>query len=87
MAYLHWLDDIWMNGDNDTAYSSDLGNLYQFTGRRYDPKSELYYYRARYYNAEIGRFLQPDPIGYIDGMNMYAYVGNNPLTWIDPSGL
>jgi len=59
----------------------------QFTGRRYDPETGLYYYRARYYNPEIGRFLQPDPIGYNDGMNMYAYVGNNPLAWIDPYGL
>jgi len=39
------------------------------------------------YAPEIGRFLQPDPIGYDDGMNMYTYVGNNPLIWIDPYGL
>jgi len=40
---------------------------------------------ARYYWPEIGRFIQQDPIG--DGINWYAYVGNNPLVWIDPEGL
>ncbi|AQT67208.1 Cell wall-associated polypeptide CWBP200 [Anaerohalosphaera lusitana] len=69
--------------DNLTAFA----NPYQYTGRRYDPETGLYYYRARMYDTELGRFLQPDPIGYADGMNMYAYVGNNPTTFIDPLGL
>jgi RHS repeat-associated protein len=47
----------------------------------------LYYYRARMYSPELGRFLQPDPIGYADGMNVYVYCGNNPINWIDPWGL
>jgi RHS repeat-associated protein len=58
-----------------------------FTGRRYDPETALYYYRARYYDYYTGRFLQTDPTGYSDGLNVYAYVGNNPISWIDPSGL
>jgi len=62
-------------------------NPYQFTGRQYDSETGLYYYRARYYNVEIGRFIQPDPIGYNDGMNMYVYVGNNPVVYTDPMGL
>jgi len=62
-------------------------NPFLFTGRRFDTETGLYYYRARYYNASIGRFLQTDPIGYGDGMNMYAYCGNNATNCTDPSGL
>jgi len=64
-----------------------LTNPYMFTGRRFDIETGLYYYRARYYNPYIGRFLQTDPVGYGAGINWYAYCGNNPLNWVDPSGL
>jgi len=66
--------------------TSSVGNPYLFTGRRYDDESDLYYYRARYYDPQIGRFLQTDPVGYQDGLNLYAYVGNNTINSIDPSG-
>ena len=58
-----------------------------YTGRRYDEESGLYYYRARYYSPELGRFISADPIGYDDHMNMYAYVGNSPTNFSDPSGM
>jgi len=69
------------------AWDPDHPNPYLFTGRRFDTETGLYYYRARYYHPEIGRFLQTDPIGYGDGMNVYAYCGNGPVGRIDPSGL
>ncbi|MDI9433217.1 MAG: RHS repeat-associated core domain-containing protein [Planctomycetota bacterium] len=62
-------------------------NRFMFTGRRFDPETGLYYYRARYYNPSIGRFLQTDPIGYADGLNWHAYCHNNPVWGVDPFGL
>lgn len=72
-------------GSQRTA--SAIGNNILFAGREYDSETGLYHYRARTYNPILGRFMQQDPTGYNDGLNMYAYVGNNPTNYIDPSGL
>ncbi|MBI9019300.1 MAG: hypothetical protein JEZ07_18765 [Phycisphaerae bacterium] len=64
-----------------------MGNPYMFTGRRWDDETETYYYRFRNYCPMLGRFMQNDPLGYVDGMNSYAYCGNNPGNWVDPMGL
>jgi RHS repeat-associated protein len=60
-------------------------NPYLFTGRRFDPETGLYHYRARAYNPYIGRFLQTDPAR--EGMNWYAYCRNAPVGYTDPYGL
>ncbi|MDP2392136.1 MAG: RHS repeat-associated core domain-containing protein, partial [Methylococcaceae bacterium] len=49
--------------------------------------NNLYYMRARYYDANLGRFISEDPIGHNGGLNLYAYVGGNPIMAVDPSGL
>jgi len=59
------------------------GNPYTYTSREYDAETSLYFYRARYYDSTIGRFLTEDPIW---DVNLYFYVGNDPINFIDPSG-
>jgi len=66
---------------------SRIGNVRLFTGREYDREIGLYYYRARYYSADLGRFISRDPIGMADDINLYSYVGNNPVKFVDAMGL
>jgi RHS repeat-associated protein len=58
-----------------------------FTGREWDPETGLYYYRARYYDPEVGRFISEDPVQVLDGNSLYAYVPNLPSRGRDPLGL
>ncbi|MEO7862052.1 MAG: RHS repeat-associated core domain-containing protein [Nitrospirales bacterium] len=67
--------------------SGTVENSYTYAGREFDSESGLSYFRTRYYDPRIGRFLRKDPIGLIAGVNLYAFVGNNPVNRFDPWGL
>jgi RHS repeat-associated protein len=60
---------------------------HSFTGREWDPETGLYFYRARYYDPKVGRFIGEDPIGLEAGPNFYAYAVSNPVNFTDPTGL
>jgi len=72
---------------NLTASTGTLVNSFRYTARESDPETGLYYYRARYYDPNDGRFSNEDPIQFDGGNNFYAYVANDPIDWTDPLGL
>ena len=77
------VDTRWVGNNRST---SPYGNYKSFTGRYLDKETGLYYFRARYYDAEQGRFISRDPAGYVDGMGLYnGYFAMGFA--LDPSGL
>jgi RHS repeat-associated protein len=76
--------EIFNNGVTSQTYPT----RYRYTGRESDETTGLMYYRARFYDPQIGRFISEDPIGFRGGdVNLYGYVKNNPINFIDPRGL
>ncbi len=78
----HYEYDAW---GNLTTCDEKVPNRFKFNGQQYDPITQQYYLRARYYNPVIGRFTQEDNYN-VDGLNLYAYCRNNPVSYVDPSG-
>jgi RHS repeat-associated protein len=71
---------------NVTA-TGGVSQPFMFTGREYDSETGMYFYRARYYDPAVGRFVTKDPIGFAGGdVNLYTYIQNDPVNYIDPEG-
>jgi RHS repeat-associated protein len=77
---------IFQKPDPNQRKESYVGNTTLFQGREYDPETGLYYFRARYYHPELGRFLSSDPNGYEDSLNPNQSFLNNPINFTDPYG-
>ena len=75
------------NGSGTVIPTSAHGNRFLFQGREYDYTTQLYHFRARWYDSETGRWLSNDPIGISGGLNLYAFCSNDPVNYVDPTGL
>jgi RHS repeat-associated protein len=69
-----------------TASMGSLVNPFRYTARESDTETGLYYYRARYYDPSIGRFIGEDPVHFKGGINFFSYVSSRPTVYVDPSG-
>jgi RHS repeat-associated protein len=81
-----WKADFKPFGEADVTIE-DVQNNFRFPGQYYDNETELHYNWHRYYNPTTGRYLTPDPIGLIGGINLYFYAIDNPVNAFDPFGL
>jgi RHS repeat-associated protein len=77
-------DSTWFTDDDLPSLQPACETIY--TGRQYDPESEIHFYRSRYYHSMLGRYISRDPLDYDMGTNLFEYVGSNPTERIDPTG-
>jgi RHS repeat-associated protein len=78
---------MFYDANNNQLSASAFGVRHLFTGQQWYPELGLYDLRNRFYSPDLGRFLQPDPVGFSgDASNLYRYCGNNPVVFTDPSG-
>jgi RHS repeat-associated protein len=68
------------------TFGATINNPWGYSSKRLDPETGFHYFGRRYYAPDIGRWITPDPAGFADGLNLYAYVHNHPLAYIDPDG-
>jgi RHS repeat-associated protein len=80
------MDGVKYGPFGETTGTQPLSN-FLYTGQHYIGRLGLYYYKARMYSPALGRFLQTDPVGTADDLNLYAYVKNNPINFSDPTGM
>ncbi|MBQ6550243.1 MAG: hypothetical protein IJL78_02415, partial [Lachnospiraceae bacterium] len=95
---VHYTYDSWgkmVSVTDTTSASISTLNPFRYRGYIYDPETELYYLQSRYYDAELGRFISPEPNAYagsfdigagIRGYNVYSYCANDPVNHFDPTG-
>ncbi|MFO8013886.1 MAG: RHS repeat-associated core domain-containing protein [Phycisphaerae bacterium] len=81
-----WFTNDDLNIDNDATRAWPLCR-FGFTGRSHDYETGIYFYRARYYHQDLGRFVSRDPLDYLGGANVYAYTGCRAPQEVDPFGL
>jgi len=79
--------DFFLQPDDRLTATSTVDNAFGFHGLPKDTETGLVYVRNRHYDPQLGRFLQPDPLGYVDGPNPYQYSLNSPVNFSDPMGL
>ncbi|WP_195155566.1 RHS repeat-associated core domain-containing protein, partial [Candidatus Protochlamydia phocaeensis] len=85
--YTAFGEETILNANGQDIAASQVGNPWRYASKRVDPETGWIYFGRRYYDPEIGRWTTPDPLGFADGPNRYAYLHHNPLSAFDAYGL